>query len=250
MRVVFGLALLAATAGMSSCAVPEQAETRADPALPAALPRLLVNGRAPIVGAEHFTADGRAWKLPLPTGRAQEAPFTSDADAVAAAKQWLVAHFGPLPPETGLDAVSVRHSAGGRDDEASRLAHPGHTVVLQQTWRGIPTRITSVVYIAGRSDFGGHFEFASFEPVAGSESPVIGVAAAVAAVLNWARTNGGLDDAALDALRRRLQPRLEYVYSPVRDEQFDLDPLYFDPTWGFGDGLMVDAVNGAVWRDC
>lgn len=72
----------------------------------------------------------------------------------------------------------------------------------------------------------------------------------MAAVVAWGRASGAADEAALARFRERAQPRLEFVYSPRRDEEFDLDPLYFDPAWSIGDGLMVDAYDGAIWRDC
>lgn len=249
-RPWFGAQLSVLAACAASCASAPRSPSDPEGGAPLSLPRLRVVACAPILDASGFEGDGRAWRRPLPTGPATDEPHGSDAEAVAAAIDWMVAHFGPLPPETALVAISIDHSAAGSDDPAARVSDPGHTIVLRQTWRGMRTRIVSVVYISGRSRIGGHFELASFEPVAGSEAPTIGAEAAVAAVVAWGRAGGAADEAALARFREQAQPHLEFVYSPRRDEEFDLDPLYFDPAWSFGDDLMVDAYDGAVWRDC
>jgi hypothetical protein len=78
---------------------------------------------------EHWTVDstGVDFKRHSTPQVPTEAPFATDADAIAAAKAWIESNFGK--PRQLLEAVSVDHSASG-SPEPQYDWDRGHTIVL------------------------------------------------------------------------------------------------------------------------
>ena len=239
------LMVLASCASTTTSAViqPDHAVTT--------MSRLRATMRRPIVEVESFEESGGGFEGPrdrMPPTPPTDAPFETDSAAVAAAIGWIIAHFGPLPPDTTLVPTSVDQSASG--NEAPNYDWDiGHTIVLHQFYRGTKTDIASVVYIRGRSHFSGHFALAEFEQVPGTEGPVIGSAAAVEAFLDWSRQHGeDVDEDTIARFRELAKPRLEYVRSnaALGSKHEDLQT----PSWSLTPGWWVDAYSGVVWRDC
>ncbi|MBX3462840.1 MAG: hypothetical protein KF830_06690 [Planctomycetes bacterium] len=235
----------------AACGAPEAPPASGAP--PATLlPMLQAVRREPIRERERFTPAGMGFDRAADAAAGDdEPPHATDTEAVAAAIAWIVARFGPLPDETALVATSIDHSAVGSDEPEDRAAHPGHTIVLRQSYRGTLTRAVSVVYLAGRSRVSGHFELAAFTPIAGSVAPVIGAEAAVEAVVRWAQANEVVAASDVAEFRRRAAPRLEFVRSPEHAPGPDPAAVVFRANWVPvpDEPCLVDAHSGRVWID-
>jgi hypothetical protein len=214
------------------------------------LPLLSCRGLKPILEDDEFThRDGLSFDFPkkLNLKPPTEEPFSTDAEAVSAAVEWVVHHFGPIPPRTSIEVTRVLHSSSG--SEKPRYSWDrGHTITLHQFYDKIPTEIGSVIYITGRTRFSGHVEMATIEPVRGSARKLVTKEAAVKA---W-RTTGagrGATKEELDKFEKRLKPRIEYVWSPTRNADLDDGPQIYAPTWVMieGEPLMVDGHTGKPW---
>ena len=229
----------------AACTAPAASESVTSGAT---MSRLRATMRRPIDAASFSESFG--WEYPKDHAKPTppvDAPHETDAAAVDAAIAWIVAHFGPLPPHTSLEPTSIQRSASG-NEEPQYEWDAGHTIVLHQCYHGTRTDVASVVYIRGRSNFSGHFELASFEPVDGSDARVISQDEAVEAFVRFVKQREGADAAAIEQFRRTAAPRLEFIRSNtlIGTPHQDLHV----PTWSLDTGWHVDAVSGQVWRDC
>ncbi len=84
--------------------------------------------------------------------RAKEEPFEKDADAIAAARAWITAHFGQLPQTISLEVTRIDRSPLGRPKPTFGL-YEGHIIVFRERYHGLPTDSGPVIYIAGRTQF-------------------------------------------------------------------------------------------------
>ena len=238
------LLLLAVGLLAASCSTPSASASPtppAEPSEPTALPRLWADALPPLLDRDRFEfSDGTAtlWLGPRST---QDAPFPTDAEAIAFLRSWLKAHFGPMPEETDLVVDRIHHSADGGDGPSEDLT-PGHTVVFTQTWRGIRTDRASVLYLTGRSSVDGSISLARFTPVAESQRDLLTPPAAHLAV---ARVLSALDQDHQPAAKVRRT--LQYLYDWRAKSG---DRIQLRPVWVLGDGpFFVDAHTGEPGRD-
>jgi hypothetical protein len=214
------------------------------------LPLVKCKKLVPIVDKDDFADETFVYRYPKnhenPTPPTEE-PYATDEEAVKAATDWLVKHFGRLPPETALVTTRVQRSSSGQDKPAYDWDR-GHTIVLCQTFRGTPTSNDTILYITGKTRFSGSIGLASFEPIPGSAKPTISKEEAVKAVRRMAEARGATAKH-LEDLDKRLKPVLEYEWSPTYNEGFDLDTPVLNPNWHMipGEPLMVDAHTGKLW---
>jgi hypothetical protein len=238
------LLLFAASLLASSCSTPSASAPptpHAEPSEPTALPRLWAEPLPPLLDRDRFEfSDGTAtlWLGPRST---QDAPFPTDAEAVAFLRSWLKEHFGPMPEETDLVVDRIHHSADGGDGPSEDLT-PGHTVVFAQTWRGIRTDRATVLYLMGRSSVDGSIALARFTPVEGTERELLTPAAAHLAV---ARVLSALGQGHQPASRVRRTLQFLYDWRPNSGERDQLRPV-----WLLDDGpFLIDAHTGEPGRN-
>jgi Leucine-rich repeat (LRR) protein len=178
--------------------------------------------------------------------RATEEPFPTDAEAVAAARAWIKAHFGELPRYTTLDVKRIDHSSSGRPKPAFDWDQ-GHTILLREKYRGIPVAGSALIYITGRTQFRASVTLRTFSPVPGSAKRVVDKETAVKA---W-RTKlekRGADAAALAEFDKNAKPRLVYIGSPKSNPP-DSKSDVLAPTWAIDpdERMLVDGHDGAAW---
>lgn len=211
---------------------------------PASLPRLRCEVVQPLRPSAQFTAgwgqvNCRGDHPPTP---APESPFPTDLEAERHLREWLRENFGPLPTDTELQVESVQHSASGGDRPRYDW-DAGHTFVFVQTWRGIPTDRTAVLYLQGRSKVFGMLSLSRFTGIPGSDGPILGREAARARFEDVMRSIGGdTAEPMPDAMWQTMH--LRYLYADGDESQCELRPV-----WGFGMNMgYLDAVTGAPGR--
>ena len=233
-------------------------EPGADAQHPELMPRLRVTMLRPITEVHSFGGTAGLWTYSdKPTF--VPPPHESQQAAIDAVIAWIVAHFGPLQPdtalvtqdvETGWASSSTRFNQSGGSRMGAEL-----TVKLQQWYRGTPTSVTSLVHVDGRSRFSGFFQVATFEPVPGSVAPVMSAAAAVEAVVKFARANDASD--ADIATVQGVVPQLEYCCGPDDNDSWVgedylciFSPHWRSPEWRWPQWgnrrLVVNAHTGQV----
>jgi hypothetical protein len=191
-----------------------------------------------------------AYGRPLDAERLAQPPYTSDADAVAAARLWINANFGEPPAGVSLRASTVHFTApvsGG----AGRAPSPGNaedcSIVFQERYRGICTDGYVVVHLARRTVFSASVSLFSYDVVPASAKVVVRKSTATDAW--WSRFQQ-LPDAQkiIREFPRFGDPKLEYVWSPLANQGHDKNNLVA-PTWVLDEEgkMMVDGHTGAVW---
>jgi hypothetical protein len=211
------------------------------------MPRLQATMLDPKVDAALFRQT-TGWEFPkdeVPPEPPEDEPFETDEEAVGAAIAWIVARFGPLPAHTTLEPESVQHSASG-NDEPQYEWDAGHSIVLRQCYRGVPTDLASTMYIRGRSHFSGYFELASFEEVEGTGARIVDRNGVVDVLVRLAREEG-IDQDVIDAFRSRTDARPQYVRSNL-NAGTEAEGLHV-PSWSIGGGWWVDGATAKLWRD-
>lgn len=240
------LLLLAVSLFASSCSTPAASTLTtppAEPSEPTALPRLWAERLQPLRDPDRFdftygAAMVRLEGAPQATG---EEPFATDADAIAYLRSWLQTHFGPLPEQTDLVVDRVQHSSSG-GDQPSYDWDKGHTVVFTQTWRGIRTDRTTVLYLSGRSQVDGSIDLARFAPVEGSQRDLLSPAAAQLAV---GRVLSALGQGHL--LPSGIQRTLTFLWESETEAG---DRMRLRPVWILGEGpFLIDAHTGEPGRN-
>jgi hypothetical protein len=222
----------------------------ADAGTPASLPLLACTPLKPIRDADDFSESAGDYEYPRQPAKHEptdEAPFATDAEAGRAAMDWIVAHFGPLQADCNLVVKDIDGSASGHDQPVYDWDR-GHTVVLQQTYRGIATDRMAVVYIQGRTRFRGTISLGRLLPVDGSERPLVGKDDVAKTVRELMVRQGG-DPAAIEAQSPGPEPYLMYVWSPSHNLGTDREILA--PNWALdrGGSSLVDAHTGRPWRN-
>lgn len=210
-----------------------------------AMPRLRAAPRAPIADVDAFVHEYGSFRFRDRSAADHETqPHATDELACAAARAWLVEHFGELQPGASLVVTSVQPSASGDDaplDERDR----GHTIVFEQTHRQRSTNMHTVVWLRGERVESARVELVDFTPVEGSERATLTAAGATALLRHAMQLSGSpLDE--LDERIAQCEPRLVYRWVDERD-----GVSTFRPQWQVlpGVSLLVDAHSGRVWRD-
>jgi len=215
------------------------------------LPLLVAKKMRPIADAGKFKDDGYFKYLgkrdPQPP---REEPFATDEAAIAAAQQWIVAHFGELPPHSSLKVKALDHSSSGRPQPAFDWDR-GHTITFTQLFRGIPTDRFAVIYITGQTQFSASVSLCSFEPLPRSRKPVVNANVAIKALRDvYEKMNVG--PKFLAEFDKKAHAKMSYVWSPEANRDHLLDEIdVLAPTWVIDDEerLVVDAHTGKPWMN-
>ncbi|MEX0715181.1 MAG: hypothetical protein WD066_01270 [Planctomycetaceae bacterium] len=218
------------------------------------LPLIRATPLRPIAAADEFKARSggfgyefpREYRDPEPP---EEEPYASDEEAVAAAIRWIERHFGKSPAHTSLRATRIQHSSSGQDRPRYDWDR-GHTIVFEQTYRGLPTDRYAVVYITGRTRFKVDLDVCEFQPIENSGRKIVGPEDGVAA---WRKgfEDQGASPEDLAEFDKNVSPRLSFVWSPQENLRADRDRTVqiLAPNWDLFDGAMIDAYTGKPWRD-
>ena len=212
------------------------------------LPLLRADRIKPVRDAESFGDVIGGLRLQYPKGGgkprpATEPPFSTDEQAVAAARAWLTAHFGHLQEGASLEVKTVYRSSSGRPKPAND-SDIGHTIVFCEHFRGIPTDNYTTVCITGKTQISATVDIRRYTPV---ESPKRIVDAAAAKEV-WRKGLAAHESTAatLDNLRRRRSQGLSSCGCPRAG--FATDSTFLAPTWNVDGGIMmVDGHSGEPW---
>jgi hypothetical protein len=240
------LTLLTVSLLASSCNSPAAAAPPAPNAKssePTELPKLWADVLPPLRNRDRFefTYGSATVRMDGPPKANGEEPFPTDADAIAYLRSWLTTHFGPLPEQTDLVVDRIQHSASG-GDQPSYDWDKGHTVVFTQTWRGIRTDRTAVLYLRGRSEVDGSIDIARFTPVEGSQRDLLSPAAAQLAV---GRVLSALGQG--QALPSKVPLTLTFIWESANETG---ERIRLRPVWMLGDGpFLIDAHTGEPGRN-
>ena len=180
----------------------------------------------------------------------KEEPFATDEAAIAAAQQWIIAHFGELPAYTSLELKSLEHSSSGHPQSVHAWDR-GHTISFRQTYRGMPTDKFAIIYITGRTQFSASVCLCSFAPLSNSAKPVVSAKFAIKALRD---VYEGMDIGSefLAQFDNEATAILSYVWSPEANEVHSLKTAaVLAPTWVIDNDerLLVDAHTGKPWMN-
>jgi hypothetical protein len=216
------------------------------------LPLVVATRMQPIADGNNFKDDYGYFRYPAEPDPQppKEEPFATDEAAIAAAQQWIVAHFGTLPPHTSLKVKSLEHSSSGHPRAAFDWDH-GHTITFTQLFRGIPTDRFAVIYITGRTQFSASVSLCSFEPLPRSRKPVVNQNVAIKALRDvYEKMNVG--PKFLAEFDKTAHAKMSYVWSPEANRDHLLDDVdVLAPTWVINaeERLVVDAHTGKPWMN-
>lgn len=212
------------------------------------LPRLRASMIKPRGGREGFTClrhEVRYWDPKKRSKSDSEPTFPTDAEAQAAALQWIAVEFEPLPRGTSLRVSKVLHSASGNPAPKYDW-DKGHTVVIQEVYNAIPTIGNASVYIAGKNIFKASTALYAFEPEDSSRELLSPARARRALMKAIAENSPG---AYKGKVPETQQPKLEYDRDPHDNPDLEHDIL--TPTWIMdANGILkVNGFTGRFWVD-
>jgi len=169
------------------------------------------------------------------------APYALDSQAVAAAKEWLSQQFAVDPEDLRVQAIDP--SASGSPEPVGD-SDRGHTIVLMQLYRGIPTYGVAVVYMSGKRIISVVSSLHDYAPVAGSAKVCVTAESAVAAWRAQLQAQGASEES-LARYDAAAAPRLCFEYSI--ESPADVDRAV--PSWRVVPGLpyMVNGHSGKIW---
>ncbi|MBI3817392.1 MAG: hypothetical protein HY286_01780 [Planctomycetes bacterium] len=219
------------------------------------LPTLIFHAAKPIFESDQFEDEDEdegegTFRYPkvrqIPPKPPSEPPYATDDEAVEGAKNWIIQHFGPLPPNVNYVAKSVQHSSSGQDKPQFDWDR-GHTIRLQLTYKDIPMDEASILYITGKTQFDGYVTFGTFEEKSGSAKPIITKEAAVDSAALFLEFKGvGARD--IEEFKKSAKWRLEYHLRRSSYRPGSKVKLTYIPAWVIEEPetMVVNAYNASV----
>ncbi|MBI3819863.1 MAG: hypothetical protein HY286_14295 [Planctomycetes bacterium] len=202
----------------------------------------------PRVELSNFKETAGVYLYSQDSKKSSEEPFENDAQAVDAAKEWIVRHFAEMPSGSELRAKSISRSASGRPKPISE-SDAGHTISLCQTYRGIETSLVSIIYLSGRTCNLANVHVCTIDATDGSLKKIISKEDAVESFSTIA-SKMGTHKEDLDRIKKDAKPSLKYIWSPKYNKDLDRNSLVYAPTWiVMGDRVVVDAYTGGAWTN-
>lgn len=210
-----------------------------------AIPILARTALKPPADREGFesTAGFIVFRGPRPE---RAAPFATEAEAVAAARGWVMEHFGEMPAGHALVVTEVKR----RTSESFRLLNssaPDWVISLRECYRGIPTMDAVDVDLIGSTVTMAHLTLGHYAPIPGTEKPIISADAARKAFLDLIPG----DAPYRDAVAAEMRPLLMFTWSHAGDVPGQTIEGHA-PTWCIGDPgrLTIDAQTGSAKGEC
>lgn len=179
---------------------------------------------------------------------AVEPPFETDAEAVEAAKDWIVKRFGPLGSGLTLSASSIRHSSSGHDKPVYDW-DKGRTIVLELVYENIPLDIRSILYNSGKTQFHGTIKIGTVKALSDTKKEIISMERAIDSCSKLVRAVLGRESD-VSEFRKKASPRLEYVEETRSILDIEQKARVFRPCWVMavaGEKARVDAYTGQAW---
>lgn len=224
------------------------AERTAVPTKDEALPILFATKLRPMADVADFRDVGYFKYVKESVARVpKDEAFTNDDDAIAAARKWVILHFGDLPAESSLEFEGLEHTTSDHSKPHSDWDR-GH-ITFRQLYRGVPTTGCAIVYFTGRSMTMASVTLYAFAPIPGTARLIVTERAAINAMRSAFAQSDGIPPAT-EALSERAEARLFYLWSLKENETFGRDEAdVLAPNWIMGGDqrLAVDAYTGKAW---